>query len=353
MKFLFLCFLGTAVICELSLGSTLKRQRSRPARRSRDEATNAALVDTVSKFIEEERESFDLLVDELKADSKNINKMRGVRLIGSDGYPSRSVGRLEVFMHGEWGTVCDDGEHYWGHYGPYYSNSTLARVVCKGRNHYCNDFDAHPGVIPSSAFKVNVPHGIWLDDVKCYGYEENIFECRSSKRHNCHHNEDIAIDCCYTYDKYHNETVPTNATIPDGNSTVPNGNSTVPGGNSTVPVPGGNHTAGNNTAHANSSVVLADEPVTGGPVPDGTKAPEAVTGGGGAGTAAPVPVTGGGGAGTAAPVPVTGGGGAGTAAPEPVTGGGGAVTAAVTGGAVASAKARSKKSIQVKIEMMD
>ena len=82
--------------------------------------------------------------------------MRGVRLIGSDGYPSRSVGRLEVFMHGEWGTVCDDGEHYWGHYGPYYSNSTLAQVVCKGRNHYCNDFDAHPGVIPSSAFKVHV-----------------------------------------------------------------------------------------------------------------------------------------------------------------------------------------------------
>ena len=54
-----------------SIGSTLKRQRSRPARRSRDEATNAALVDTVSKFIEEERESFDLLVDELKADSKS------------------------------------------------------------------------------------------------------------------------------------------------------------------------------------------------------------------------------------------------------------------------------------------
>jgi len=349
MKFLFLCFLGTAVICELSLGSTLKRQRSRPARRSRDEATNAALVDTVSKFIEEERESFDLLVDELKADSKNINKMRGVRLIGSDGYPSRSVGRLEVFMHGEWGTVCDDGNEYEAYY-----SKNLAEAVCKGLNYYCNYWlDAYPNVISNDAFEVNVPHGIWLDDVRCYGYEENIFECRSSKRHNCGHYEDIAIDCCYTYDNYHNETVPTNATIPDGNSTVPDGNSTVPGGNSTVPVPDGNHTAGNNTAHANSSVVLADEPVTGGPVPDGTKAPEPVTGGGGAGTAAPVPVTGGGGAGTAAPVPVTGGGGAGTAAPEPVTGGGGAVTAAVTGGAVASAKARSKKSIQVKIEMMD
>ena len=79
-----------------------------------------------------------------------------IRLVnGSDG----CSGRVEVFLHGVWGSVCDDG---WG--------VEEAGVVCRMLG--CGPAlralsQAHHG--PASP---NTP--IWLDEVRCDGHETTL-----------------------------------------------------------------------------------------------------------------------------------------------------------------------------------
>ena len=106
------------------------------------------------------------------------------RLVGG---PSPREGRLEVYYrylyqytyYWVWGTVCDDG----------FSDSA-ARVVCN-----------QLGYGPYGRFLGNRYGGgsgrIWLDDVRCRGYETTIGSCLHDVlgRHNCDHIKDVSVLC--------------------------------------------------------------------------------------------------------------------------------------------------------------
>lgn len=103
-----------------------------------------------------------------------------VRLQGGDNYYK---GRVEIYLNGTWGTVCDDS---WG--------IEEANVICRMLNHTegavstqcCGFYNGY-----------GVSEKIWLDDVHCVGDENSIAECRHGGwgKHNCRHSEDIGIVC--------------------------------------------------------------------------------------------------------------------------------------------------------------
>lgn len=90
-------------------------------------------------------------------------------------------GRVEVYINGEWGTVCDDG---W--------NSAAATVVCRQLG--------FPHVVRATK-KAEFGEGsslrILLDDVQCSGQEETLLECAHADvgTHNCSHEEDAGVVC--------------------------------------------------------------------------------------------------------------------------------------------------------------
>lgn len=91
-------------------------------------------------------------------------------------------GRVEVFMNGQWGTVCDDG---W--------DDTSAAVVCrqlgfKGTAKARSMAYFGPGQGP-----------IHLDNVHCSGMERSLDQCQfeGQGRHNCRHSEDAGVICQY------------------------------------------------------------------------------------------------------------------------------------------------------------
>ena len=86
-------------------------------------------------------------------------------------------GRIEVFVRGRWGTVCDDG-----------FDIKDAHVMCRML-----------GLSPAQRIaKYGSGSGqIWLDDVNCKGSETSVNECSHSGigSHNCGHGEDIGVIC--------------------------------------------------------------------------------------------------------------------------------------------------------------
>ncbi|PIK44169.1 hypothetical protein BSL78_18973 [Apostichopus japonicus] len=92
---------------------------------------------------------------------------RIVRLVGG---VSLQEGRVEVYHHGEWGTICDDG---W--------DENDASVICRQLGY------EGIGVGWQSAKFGQGSDPIWLDDVTCSGSEQHIEECGSSDwgTHNC------------------------------------------------------------------------------------------------------------------------------------------------------------------------
>ncbi|XP_014601015.1 PREDICTED: uncharacterized protein LOC106785245 isoform X2 [Polistes canadensis] len=91
-------------------------------------------------------------------------------------------GRVEIYHHGIWGTVCDDD-----------FSAATARVICRslGYNGVAkpkkNGFFG-PGQGP-----------IWLDEVFCHGNETQLYRCNHDQwgRNNCDHNEDAGVICSY------------------------------------------------------------------------------------------------------------------------------------------------------------
>lgn len=103
-----------------------------------------------------------------------------VRLMDRRGR-GRSRGRVEVYIDGEWGTVCDDG---W--------SSAAAAVVCRQLG--------FPHVVRASKkaeFGEGTSLRILLDDVQCSGQEKTLLECAHAEvgTHNCSHEEDAGVVC--------------------------------------------------------------------------------------------------------------------------------------------------------------
>ncbi|XP_065909460.1 uncharacterized protein [Dysidea avara] len=100
-----------------------------------------------------------------------------VRLVnGAD----ETEGRVEVYLNGQWGTVCDD---WW--------NNNDANVVCR-----------QLGFFGDSKALSNARFGygsgpILLDNVQCVGNERSITDCPANAigHHNCDHSDDAGVSC--------------------------------------------------------------------------------------------------------------------------------------------------------------
>ncbi|XP_011806976.1 PREDICTED: HHIP-like protein 1 [Colobus angolensis palliatus] len=105
-----------------------------------------------------------------------------VRLVRPAGLSSGS-GRVEVFVGGRWGTVCDDS---WNIHG--------AAVVCRQLG-----FAYAARAVKSAEFGQGGSLPILLDNVRCAGWERNLLECQHNGvgTHNCEHDEDAGVVCSH------------------------------------------------------------------------------------------------------------------------------------------------------------
>ena len=107
-----------------------------------------------------------------------------IRLANGTQTTTTYSGRIEVFINGEWGTVCSDGWYY-----------SSARVVCRElgypilRNYH---------ILPShyNSFEEG-KEKIWLSKVQCNSRKHSIFECQQSGfgDNDCSHSQDLGITC--------------------------------------------------------------------------------------------------------------------------------------------------------------
>ena len=100
-----------------------------------------------------------------------------IRLVNGN---NASEGRVEIYLQGQWGTICDD---YW--------DIREATVVCKQLG-----FLGAISAVGSAEFGEG-SGPIQLDDLNCVGNETAIIYCsaRSSKEHDCFHFEDAGVRC--------------------------------------------------------------------------------------------------------------------------------------------------------------
>lgn len=98
----------------------------------------------------------------------------GIRLVGGKNY---RVGRLEIFLRGQWGTVCRDS-----------FDINDARVACRQlgflgvKRYYTHGGGTGP---------------TWLDEVNCKGTEKSLLDCKHPGIgvENCAHSADIGVEC--------------------------------------------------------------------------------------------------------------------------------------------------------------
>ena len=100
-----------------------------------------------------------------------------VRLVGGD---NETEGRVEIYVQGQWGTVCDD---HW--------DIREATVVC-----------TQLGFLDAKSAETSAEFGrgseqIHLDDIHCTGSEDTLNNCPSRPigQHDCGHHEDAGVRC--------------------------------------------------------------------------------------------------------------------------------------------------------------
>uniref|UniRef100_A0A4W2F490 Neurotrypsin n=1 Tax=Bos indicus x Bos taurus TaxID=30522 RepID=A0A4W2F490_BOBOX len=95
---------------------------------------------------------------------------------------NKKEGRVEVFINGQWGTVCDDG---W--------TDKDATVICRQLGY------KGPARARSMAYFGEGEGPIHMDNVKCTGNERSLADCvrQNIGDHNCRHSEDAGVICDY------------------------------------------------------------------------------------------------------------------------------------------------------------
>uniref|UniRef100_A0A669CZU7 HHIP-like protein 1 n=1 Tax=Oreochromis niloticus TaxID=8128 RepID=A0A669CZU7_ORENI len=107
-------------------------------------------------------------------------RVGSVRLVSAEGLPDR--GRVEIFIRGQWGTVCDD-----------LFTIKSGNVVCRQLG-FSNALAVMKRAVLGEA---DDSVKIFLDDVECEGGERSLLECKRSRvgKHNCSHAEDVGVIC--------------------------------------------------------------------------------------------------------------------------------------------------------------
>ncbi|KAF4802735.1 Neurotrypsin [Turdus rufiventris] len=110
-------------------------------------------------------------------DSRKRSLGPPIRLM--DGENKRE-GRVEIFINGQWGTICDDG---W--------SDKDAAVVCRQLG-YKGAARAR-----TMAYFGEGKGPIHVDNVKCTGHERSLADCikQDIGTHNCRHSEDAGVIC--------------------------------------------------------------------------------------------------------------------------------------------------------------
>ena len=89
---------------------------------------------------------------------------------------SAASGRLEVYLQGAWGTVCDHG-----------FGEEEGAVACRQLG--------YAGLDEVASFGPARTGPIWMDDVVCTGSESRLVDCRYTSDHNCTYRDDVGIAC--------------------------------------------------------------------------------------------------------------------------------------------------------------
>ena len=107
-------------------------------------------------------------------------------MVGGPKSKSFHAGRVEIYINGQWGTVCDDSWSY-----------SDALVVCRQLG-YQNVLYYYS----RAAFGAGTGP-IWLSNLGCGGSERSLLDCSHSGIgiHHCYHSEDASVVC---YNGNHN-----------------------------------------------------------------------------------------------------------------------------------------------------
>ncbi|XP_014882673.1 HHIP-like protein 1, partial [Poecilia latipinna] len=117
-----------------------------------------------------------------KGRSRSLSELHnGVVRLVRDEFLHGDRGRVEIYVHGEWGTVCDD---LW--------SIKNAEVVCRQLG-----FKYALKAARNAEFGEGKGLRILLDDVHCNGTEFNLLNCIHAGvgNHNCAHYEDAGVIC--------------------------------------------------------------------------------------------------------------------------------------------------------------
>uniref|UniRef100_A0A671K5X6 HHIP-like protein 1 n=1 Tax=Sinocyclocheilus anshuiensis TaxID=1608454 RepID=A0A671K5X6_9TELE len=115
-----------------------------------------------------------------KGERRGRSRAGTARLVSAEGQKDR--GRVEIFVRGEWGTVCDD-----------MFNIQAAAVVCRQMGFPVALRVAKRAELGAGGVGVR----ILLDDVECKGTERTLLHCKHAKlgKNNCSHDEDVGVVC--------------------------------------------------------------------------------------------------------------------------------------------------------------